>query len=174
MRRIKSIKSGICLLSQLFLLIIISGTSCAQTNWSKLVYSYNAGSLPPPYHYSYTITVNSNGTAELLYTGGYQSDGKNTQKYSVDVSKANLNKLKNEIKESDILNIDIKSRPNDEIPDGGHSDDLKIFNNNDVINTVPNYPELKYESTLNKLYKTIINCVPDEIWNEVNTIRSKE
>lgn len=174
MRRIKSIKFGKRLLSQLLLLIVISCTSCAQTDWSKLIYSYNAGSLPPPYRYSYKITINIDGNAELEYVSGFKSNDKNKFNHKFEVSKINLSKLIEEIKSNDILNRNIKSRPSEEIPDGGHSDDLTIFYNDELINTVPNYPELKYENALNKLYKSITVCVPVEIWNEVNSIKDKE
>jgi hypothetical protein len=50
---------------------------------------------------------------------------------------------------------------------------LKIFYNDELVNSVPNYPELKYENTLSKLYKTITVCVPDDIWNETYSIKDK-
>jgi hypothetical protein len=149
----------------------------AQSNWSKLEYYFNVGSLPPPYHYSYTITINSDGIGELVYTGGYESTEKNTDKYSFKLSNKKLKKLKKAVKESDILNLDIKTRPSEEIPDGGSSESLQIFGFNKgndgsesiLLKSIPTYPELKYETILEKLYKVIQNSVPEDIWKEANS-----
>jgi len=36
-----------------------------------LVYSWREGSLPPPYHYSYTISLQPDGAGELVFVPGY-------------------------------------------------------------------------------------------------------
>lgn len=163
------------------LLVFFSCKSGAQDKWKKLEYYYNVGSLPPPYHYSYTITIDKDGKGNLKYIGGYESTDKNTSEYTFELSAGELKKLKKEIKNSDILNLDIKQRPNEEIPDGGHSDGLQLFDtdkdNDDgklkCIKSIPSYPDLKYEKILNKLYDTIIKSVPENIWKEVESKKSK-
>lgn len=154
----------------------------AQSDWGKLVYYFNIGALPPPYHYSYTITINRDGKGEMVYIGGYESTEKNTFKYSFELYNKKLKKLKKAIKKSDVLNIDVKTRPNEEIPDGGHSDNLMIYGINKksdtsesaLIKSVPLYPELKYEKILDKLYKVIQNTVPEDIWNEVKNKNKRD
>ncbi|MBI5402813.1 MAG: hypothetical protein HY959_05400 [Ignavibacteriae bacterium] len=160
------------------LLIFLSCKSSAQNSWEKLEYYYNVGSLPPPYHYSYTITIDKDGKGNLKYMGGYESTDKNTSEYAFELNAGELKKLKKEIKKSDILNLDIKQRPNEEIPDGGHSDGLQIFGKDDdgkfiSIKSIPSYPDLKYEKTLDKLYDTIKKSVPENIWKEVDSKKSK-
>jgi len=160
------------------LLIFLSCKSSAQNSWEKLEYYYNVGSLPPPYHYSYTITIDKDGKGNLNYIGGYTSTEKNTSEYTFELSKEELKKLKKEIKKSDILNLDIKQRPNEEIPDGGHSDGLQIFGKDDdgkfkSIKSIPSYPDLKYEKVLEKLYDTIRKCVSENIWKEIELKKNK-
>lgn len=167
-----------------FCLSVICSLSCgvrAQSEWAKLEYYFNVGSLPPPYHYSYTITINSEGKGELVYISGYQEKDKTYIGHPFELDNNKLESLKNAVKESVVLDLDIKTRPNEQIPDGGHSDCLKIFGLNSsnpadelvVLKTIPSYPELKYESTLNKLYKVIQNSVPDDLWNEVKSPKEK-
>ncbi|HEY5125544.1 MAG TPA: hypothetical protein VIK14_17585 [Ignavibacteria bacterium] len=173
------LKKVLIIIFQLSVLYFLSCGLHAQSNWTKFEYYFNVGSLPPPYHYSYTITLSTDGAGELVYTKGYTYDDKNTSRYSFELSKEKLKNLKNAVKESDVLNLDIETLPNEEIPDGGHSDELKIYGvendgvSGDVIllKTVPMYPELKYETILNTLYKVIENSVPDDIWKEVNSKR---
>jgi hypothetical protein len=165
----------------LVLFIMLSCNINAQNKWEKIEYYFNVGSLPPPYHYSYTIAIDKEGNGKMQYVGAYVSTESNTSEYTFGLSKKNLKKLKKEIKESNILNLDIKSRPNEEIPDGGHSDGLQIFgyDKNDETNKVvsikiiPPYPELKYENVLNKLYKTITNSVPEDIWKDIESKKGK-
>ncbi len=168
----------------IFLFSIFHFLSCglqAQNNWVKLEYHFNVGALPPPYHYSYIITISSDGKGELVYISGYESTPKNTSIHPFMLKSKQLKKLKKEVKDSDVLNLNIKTRPNEEIPDGGHSDGLEIYGINKesdskdtvLIKSVPTYPELKYEGILDKLYKVIQNSVPDNIWNEVNSRKEK-
>jgi|WetSurMetagenome_2_1015567.scaffolds.fasta_scaffold103319_2 hypothetical protein len=177
----KILNNAVTIFLQLFILFFLSGGLQAQSVWSKLEYNFNVGSLPPPYHYSYTITINSDGNGKLVYIGGYESTEKNTSKHLFDLTKKKLKILKNIVRESDVLNLDINTRPNEEIPDGGHSESLNIFGfskENDgnepvLLKSIPSYPELKYETMLDKLYKVIQNTVPEDIWKEVNSKRDK-
>ncbi|MCX6164116.1 MAG: hypothetical protein NTU73_04530 [Ignavibacteriae bacterium] len=164
---------------QLFVLHFLSCGLQAQNEWSKLEYSFNVGALPPPYHYSYKITISMNGAGELVYVGGNQDKDKNTSKYTFELDNEKLVILENAVKESDVMNLDIKTRPSNEIPDGGHSDGLELFGyskKNDtkdlvLLKRVPTYPELKYETVLNTLYKVIQNSVPEDIWKEAKSKR---
>ena len=149
------------------------GNACSQSSWTRLEYGYNVGSLPPPYQYHYKISITNAGMAELEYTVGYTKTGNNTYKYEVEIGEYNMRNLKTEITNSNILNIKIGQLSNDEIPDGGHSDYVKIFNEDELIASSPLYPKSKYEKILDNLYKVIIKCIPDEIWNEIESHKVK-
>lgn len=161
------------LLLSILALIFFTSVSCSSQEWQKLNYYYNSGSLPPPYHYSYTITITADGAGELSYVKGYDEKDKNKTQLSFILDKSKLKELKRQLKKSGVLSDKIKERPNDEIPDGGHSESLTLYSDAEppeIIASVPSYPDLKYESALNKLYKFVVSCVPVEYWNEVNRI----
>jgi hypothetical protein len=168
--------SGIKILIPVLFLILAIRLD-AQSNWERLEYHYNSGALPPPYHYAYTITIDIKGNSKMVYSGGHIATGISPAEYSFTLSKKELKKLKSEIKKSEIFDLDIKQRPVAEIPDGGYSDGLEFYGYDSQTDTikmikfVPTYPELKYENILNKLYKTIKECVPIDIWNEVNSVK---
>lgn len=151
------------------MLLLTSYNSLSQTSWTKIEYYYNVGSLPPPYHYNYTITITREGNSDLVYIAGYTKTEKNTYKYNIEIDKDKFRALKKEIKRSNILNLKVSQRPNSEIPDGGHSDYLQIYSSDELLTSVPSYPESKYDKMLNKLYKVIVKCIPEKIWNEIES-----
>jgi len=154
------------------LLFFVSG-SCSSQEWQRLNYYYNSGALPPPYHYSYNISITSDGAGELTYVKGYDEKGKNKTQLNFTLGKKQMKELKRQLKISGVLTDKIKERRNEEIPDGGHSDNLTVYSDSEppeIIASVPSYPDLKYVAALNKLYEYIVSCVPNEYWNEVNGI----
>lgn len=157
-----------------FILMLSFNPIYPQTSWTKLEYYYNVGSLPPPYHYNYTITITYDGSAELEYTAGYTKTENNTYKYKFEIDKDNFRTLKKEIKRSNVLNLKISQKPGTEIPDGGHSDNLQIFDNDKLLNSVPSYPESKYDKILARLYKAIVKCIPDSTWEQIESFKAKD
>lgn len=155
-------------------LLSIFSSLYAQTYWTKIEYYYNVGSLPPVHHYEYTITMDNAGNGKLHYLAGYTETDNNTFDYTFDLSKSQLKALKKALKKSNVLELDIESRPNSEIPVGGDSDELNIYGYRDInsdetmiLKNIPPYPETKYEKRLEKLYQTIRECVPKNIWDEI-------
>jgi hypothetical protein len=39
----------------------------------RVIYNWDVGSLPPPHHYSYTITIGPGGEGEIEFVAGYES-----------------------------------------------------------------------------------------------------
>lgn len=153
--------------------IITYNVVFAQSSWTKLEYYYNVGSLPPPYQYNYTITITNVGYAELKYTAGYRNTNENTFMYNFEIDKKMFRKLKKEIKKSNIMNLKISQRTNSEIPDGGYSDSFQIYNDEELVVTIPSYPDTKYNNILFKLYDAILKCVSQNIWEEIESKRIK-
>lgn len=157
-----------------------NSTEMEVSKWTKFVYYFNVGALPPKYQYSYTITIHEKGGGEMKYVMGYNENGVSTLNYAFLTDKEKFNKLKKEIKKSNVLNLEIGTRPVEEIPDGGHSESLVFYgyeNNSDnivIIKSIPMYPELKYEEILNNLYKEIQDYVPKDIWDEIEEIKAKQ
>lgn len=157
----------------LLTVLLISDTACSQNSWTKIKYTYDAGSLPPPYKYNYTLTVSNDGNAELVYKTGYSGNERSTFSYNVEINNYMFKTLQNEIRESKVLNQRIEQMPSSEIPDGGHSDYLQIYNGDELISSVPSYPDSKYKESLDKIYKALFKCIPDEIWKEIESKQSE-
>ena len=175
MQKLLKIRESVFLFILLIMTFFVSCTNNAQVEWRKLIYHFNVGSLPAPYNYHYTITLFKDGRGELVYTGGYTGDGKNTENFLFVLDDSKLEILNIAVKESNVLNLDIKQRPSELIPDGGHSDGIEFYKNNgdsekdEILKSVPSYPELKYEKELENLYSVIRKAVPDDVWKQVNS-----
>ncbi len=148
--------------------------SNGQYSWSEITYYYNIGSLPPPYHYSFEITVNTGIAGVIVYYPGYEKDS--TWVYNFEISESRLKKINEAIIRSNVLNDQIPELPNDKIPDGGSSQNLTITLPQDpsLDQTPPRivtpfYPEESYEEKLGGIYSVIKEAVPNYIWDEINT-----
>lgn len=169
----RTFKNGIKAVLIMLAIFAAANAGYAQEKWTKIEYSFNIGSLPPPYHYEYTITITSDGTAALEYMMGYTRTSDNTLEYTIDIRNTPFKYLKKEIKESGLLNKRIGYLHSGEIPVGGSSEHMTIFDGSDTITYVPSYPDKAYDKVLERLYLKIRKCIPDNVWNEVKTKRDE-
>lgn len=158
----------------LAVLSVFSTAANGQYRWSELSYYFSNGSLPPPYHYSFEITVNTGATGVIVYYPGYAKDS--TWVYNFEISESGIKKIDEAIIRSNVLNDKIPELPNEKIPDGGSSQNLTITlpqdPNLDQVPTriiTPYYPEESYKEMLEGIYSVIKEAVPKNIWDEINT-----
>lgn len=159
-------------------------TSCsnsqqnADSSWTSIQYSYSSGPLPPPYHYSYDITVNSDCTASLNYMLGYEES--QPLNYTFSITKDKMKMLSEKISASQISTGKIESVPENRHPIGGSLEKAKLV----VTKADPNldqppkafespyFPVEKYKKNLEELYTFIKSLVPENVWSEVNAKKS--
>jgi hypothetical protein len=46
------------ILNLTLILVLSTGIVIAQNQWEEIVYHYQTGTVPPPYYYSYDLTIN--------------------------------------------------------------------------------------------------------------------
>jgi hypothetical protein len=155
------------------ILMAFISSACTQAQWDEIVYHYQEGSVPPPYFYSYDITIGTDGTGTLVYSPNYGND--TTWVYNLTISESDMSKLNEAITRSNVLNETIPELPNEKIPDGGPSQNITITLHQDPSLdqtppkiTTPYFPEESYKETLTGIYSIIKNMVPDSVWTEIN------
>jgi len=162
------------------LLIITIFTSCSKSqdnilkDWSAIQYHYSRGPLPPPYHYSFQITINKDGASILSYHLGYD-DNYPSLDYNFTVSPDNLLLLEEKICISKLASGKIEKVPENQHPVGGSLNNVKLIitdpnPNLDKPPTViesPYFPKEEYKKGLVELYDFIEKLVPDEVWLDV-------
>ncbi|MCX6159293.1 MAG: hypothetical protein WCK13_05145 [Ignavibacteriota bacterium] len=162
------------LLFTLLMLAVITSCSKSQdnthTDWSSCQYFYSKGPLPPPYHYSFEVTINNDGAGALNYHLGY---GENTPlNYTFKVSPEDLKLLGKKICHSKIAsgNVDEVSESNH--PVGGPTEYARIIitNSNPDLDQPPRvfqspvFPKEEFKSDLKELYEFVRSLVPGEVW----------
>ncbi|MFA5011514.1 MAG: hypothetical protein WC644_06120 [Ignavibacteria bacterium] len=171
------------LIGLIFLSVIASCTNSqdvTKSDWSALQYFYNSGPLPPPYHYSYEITINNNGESSLNYRLGYDEQ-KPPINYSFNVSKQDLKLLSEKITTSQLATGKIKAVPENQHPVGGSLERVKLIITKEnpeldqppVAFESPYFPIEMYKKNLDELYSFIKKLVPDSIWADAEAKKSE-
>ncbi|MBN1633673.1 MAG: hypothetical protein JW917_05870 [Ignavibacteria bacterium] len=157
----------------LFLFVILTiSFSCGNTQentkeWGILEYSFWNGPVSPEYQYSYQIIINKDKSGVLQYSFPTSKD----LEYRFIISDEQLETLTGKLNESGIFKGEIPALPNEEIPDGGINESVKIiFPNPDpnldqppkVISS-PVYPQTSYKINLDRLYSCINELVPKDL-----------
>ena len=166
----------------ILILIMISGSAVAQAKyeWTDVQYHYQTGSVPPPYYFEYDLYINSTGKSTLAYHSSYSSDSaKKDENYSFDISESDVKSLNNEIKKSKVLSSTFKEM--DKHPIGGSLQNVTVVLYQDpVIDhqppriSTPYFPaSSKQKKALDKLYEKIKSLVPQNIWDDIESKKSK-
>lgn len=166
------------ILAVLFLMVF---TSCSKSQdsipkvWSSVQYNYTAGPLPPPYHHSFDISVNSDGDSKLIYRLGYDNS-KEPLVYTFMVSPADIKNLDEKVVCSKLLTGNVEAIPENKHPIGGSLNKVRIIipNPNPDLDQPPRviespyFPTEDYKDGLQDLYDFIKTLVPVETWNDVS------
>jgi hypothetical protein len=155
-------------------------TSCSKSqdisikDWSAIQYYYSSGPLPPPYHFSYEITINNGGSSMLNYYLGY--DNKAPLIYNFTVSQEDLKQLEDKIVNSNLISGKIESLAENKHPVGGSLNKAKLIiadPNPDLdqpprVIESPYFPKEEFKENLQELYEFLKKLVPADVWLDVN------
>jgi len=166
------------ILSLTLILIFSTGAVIAQNQWEEIVYHYQTGTVPPPYYYSYDLTINPSGTGTLVYFPNYGKD--TTWVYNITFSQDDINTLSSAISESGVLTGTISELSDSLKPIGGALQNISIQQPQDpnldqtpprIV--VPYFPKPEFMEKIMVLYSFIQKIVPENIRNEIN-LRKEE
>jgi hypothetical protein len=176
--RIQPIKIGdLILLSGLSMILI----SCSALNRKPapvdtrpddflIEYEWVEGSLPPPYHYEYTIRIGSSGMGEVEMIPDYPSDQTPVWVEELSIEEVDLDQLYRRMVEKGIFPQDWRAR--DDPPVGGSSEWLSVTANGREFE-IPAYVVSSQELAVSEIYTTIRSLVPQAIWEKLNTQREQ-
>lgn len=165
----------------LFLFVIFTiSFSCGNSQeskpeWGILEYSFWNGPVSPEYQYSYKIIINKDKEGILQYSFPTSEN----LEYKFNITDEQLETLNGKLKESGIFDGDIPSLPDEEIPDGGSNESVKIIIPNPdpdldqppkVINT-PVHPLTSHKINLDKLYSCINELVQKDLRTDAESKR---
>lgn len=132
-----------------------------------LEYFWAEGSVPPPYHNEYEITIGEGGAGSIVYRADYEpTDQEWTESFTV--SEAVRQELYAAMVEADLFTRSLAE--DDDPPIGGSSAELNVTADGEVTE-VPAFPQ--DSSGLDELYESVEALVPEALWTTFEAQRQE-
>jgi hypothetical protein len=128
-------------------------------------YEWTEGSLPPPHHYEYAITVASSGQGQLVLLPDYPTAGapKWTERFSLDAE--DMDRLYQTLKKNGLFRNDWRQL--DAPPVGGSSQTLVVMAGGKQF-IVEDYLVADQQPAAKAIYEAVNAIVPQESWDRLD------
>lgn len=131
-------------------------------------YNWIAGTMPPPHHYEYTITVGPSGAGTIRFHPDYPSHKSPVWTEKFEVPRERLDAAYREMKEAGVFDKDWREQTDP--PVGGNYSWLQATANGRTVKP-PAFPA--DPGRLPEIYKTVNGLVPQKVWDDLNARREK-
>lgn len=155
-------------LSALLGLFLLALTGCGMSRMPAqrpadfaLAYDWREGSLPPPYHYEYSITLTAKGDCELIMVPDYPASDVPRWEERFQVSDADRDRLYQQF-----LDLGLFTQSWREATDlrvGGSSEWMTVVANGAQVK-IPSQVIERQEGRAAEIYAAVKAIVPSEIW----------
>jgi len=132
-------------------------------------YEWREGSLPPPYHYEYTVILKPSGQSEFVLIPDYPAADVPKWTENFKVAERDLNELYRVMVENGLLTRKWQQR--DAAPVGGSNQTLLVTVQGKRIK-VEDYLISEQQVLAKVMYAAVNALVPKEIWERLQTRRS--
>ena len=167
------------ILSGLWLLVLTTG--CAAMNPTpdplnarpadfKVVYDWQEGSLPPPYHYEYTITLEPDGQGQIVMVPDYAFSNPPTWTETFTVTPAQLDQFYRLLIDKGLFTQRWQAQADP--PVGGSYDSLSITAHGKQI-TIPSFVIPAQAAAAEDISAALRALVPISLWDKLTTQREK-
>lgn len=133
-------------------------------------YEWREGSLPPPYHYEYTVIINPSSRSEISLTPDHPSTTVPKWTEFFKVEEQDLNNLYRVMIENGLFTR--KWRQLDGAPVGGRKQTMTVTAQGKQI-TVEDYLVSEQQVSAKAMYAAVQALVPKEIWKRLQARRQK-
>ena len=136
----------------------------------RVEYEWHEGSLPPPYHYEYTVVFTPSGRSEIVVVPDYPSANVPTWSESFEVGERDLDALHRLMVKNGLFSR--KWRRSDAVPVGGSRQTLVVTAQGKQIRVDdPLVPE--QQAPAQAIHSAVRELVPKEIWERLQTRRQR-
>jgi hypothetical protein len=167
------------ILSGLWLLILATG--CAAMNSTpdplnsrpadfKVVYDWQEGSLPPPYHYEYTITLEPDGQGQIVMVPDYAFSNPPTWTETFTVTPTQLDQFYRLLIEKGLFTQ--RWQAQSDPPVGGSYDSLSVTAHGKQI-TIPSFVISAQATAAEDIATALRALMPPGLWDRLNTQREQ-
>lgn len=134
-------------------------------------YEYSNGSLPPPYHFEYTLFIRvQKSTGEIRFFPDYAGKDTPCWEKTFPIQADKLQTLLDLIRQKQVL-CKTWIRPEQLIVGG--SQQWLVINTNQGDFNVPTQLNPEDAERMEEIYQSIKPLVPDEIWQKVKTLHQE-
>jgi hypothetical protein len=133
-------------------------------------YEWREGSLPPPYHYTYTVIIKPSGQSEIALTPDYPSITVPKWTEFFEVEEQVLNDLYRVMVENGLFTR--KWRQLDMVPVGGSNQTLVVTAQGKLIK-VEDYLVSEQQVSAKAMYSAVQALVPKDIWERLQARRQQ-
>ena len=133
-------------------------------------YEWRAGSMPPPYHYEYSIRIGPGAQGQIAYRPDYESDGVPTWTETIDLTGQQLTNLYNLVVDRKLLREKWGGVENP--PVGGSVQWAEITAGGKTYR-IPTQLQGLQESAAAHLYDAVKALVPRETWDKLEAQREQ-
>jgi hypothetical protein len=131
-------------------------------------YQWNTGSLPPKYHYSYTVSIDAQGHGQVAMQASY---GQSPQwKEAFQVSPAGMDSLYQVLRKNDFTTR--RWHQLQQPPVGGTHRTLTITANRQNFK-VADFVIKEQQASANEIYKAVEIKVPEAVWKKLEAKKQK-
>lgn len=132
----------------------------------SVAYNWQEGSLPPPYHYEYSITITGNGQGDVVMTPSYPAEHVPRWQESFQVTAADLDRLYQRFVDQGLFTHSWKTETNLRV--GGSSEWIKVVAGETVVE-IPRQVVAGQEAAATEIYAAVKALVPPAQWAKLET-----
>ena len=159
----------------ILVILLIGFWICRQTpaavitrpNDFSLRYEWREGSIPPPYHYEYTISIAPDGRGQVVMVPDYPSDQVPIWTETFRLQPMELDAAYVLLTKQGLFRQVWRAPDPDRLPVGGNSQTLVIAAQGKSIE-LPDYVVPEQAPAAEAIYATVKALVPKSIWTKLN------
>ena len=133
-----------------------------------ITYDWRAGSMPPPYHYEYTITIGPGATGKVQYIPDYPGEKVPTWTETFTPTDEQLDKLYTLMMEKGVFGNTLRAKTNP--PVGGSIEWVSISGGGKQV-SIPKFPEGTGADQVEEVYSAVKAVVPQPTWDKLEAQR---
>jgi hypothetical protein len=134
-----------------------------------ITYEWREGSLPPPYHYEYSIRLQADGSGEVTMIPDYPGEGVPVWNEPFTVAPAALNQMYATMQASGLLSE--RWSELDDPPVGGSSANMTVVAAGRTV-TIPAFLPPAQQGRAETIYATLRGVVPQAIFDDLEARRA--
>ncbi len=135
----------------------------------SVTYNWYEGSVPPPYHYEYMITIESDGAGLVTYSPDYPGADVPTWTEPFTLDSSQMDALYTQLRDLDVFNTAWSEA--DQVPVGGSHSNLTILADGRTVD-IPAFPA-QAAASAESAKGVVIAVVPADIWDRLSAQRDQ-